>query len=81
MNPILGETFQGVGHDGTMIYVEQTQHRPPVSNFMFEGPNGIYRMYGWNSFTAKAWINSCTLYVEGHKTIEFQDGNKITWNN
>ena len=38
LNPILGETYQGVGPDGTMIYLEQTEHRPPVSHFLFEGP-------------------------------------------
>ena len=38
-------------------------------------------MWGWNSFSAKAWINSATLYVEGHKFIEFEDGGKIEWNN
>ena len=38
-------------------------------------------MHGWNSFTAKAWLNSAALYVEGHKTFEFKDGTKITWNN
>lgn len=38
-------------------------------------------MHGWNSFVAKAWLNSATLYVDGHKTIEFQDGDKIHFNN
>lgn len=38
-------------------------------------------MWGWNSFTAKAWLNSATLYVDGHKIIEFPDGTKIEWNN
>lgn len=81
LNPILGETYQAVGEDGSIIYMEQTCHRPPVSNFIFEGPQGLYKMHGWNSFSAKAWINSCTLYVEGKKTIEFPDGTVITWNN
>jgi hypothetical protein len=64
-----------------MIYAEQTCHKPPITNFLFEGPNGLYKMYGWNSFGAKAWINSCTLYVDGDKVIEFADGSKISWNN
>jgi hypothetical protein len=61
--------------------MEQTQHRPPVTNFLFEGPNGLYKMHGWNCFSAKAWVNSCTLYVDGHKTVDFPDGTSITWNN
>lgn len=61
--------------------MEQTQHRPPVTNFLFEGPEGLYKMYGWNSFSAKAWLNSCTLTSEGHKIAEFPDGTKIEWNN
>jgi len=81
LNPILGETYQAVGQDGTMVYMEQTSHRPPITNFLFEGPNGLYKMYGWNSFTAKAWLNSCTLYVDGRKVVEFPDGTKIEWNN
>ena len=81
LNPILGETYQAVGADGSMIFLEQTEHRPPVSHFLFEGPKGLYKMHGWNSFTAKAWLNSAALYVEGHKTFEFKDGTKITWNN
>jgi hypothetical protein len=72
LNPIIGETYQAIGEDGTMIYAEQTCHKPPI-----EGPNNLYKMYGWNSFAAKAWINSCTLFVDGEKVIEFADGSKI----
>jgi len=64
-----------------VIYLEQTQHRPPVSNFLFEGPNGIYRMFGWNSFSVKAWLNSASSTTEGHKIVEFLDGSNIEWNN
>lgn len=38
-------------------------------------------MYGWSSFKAKAWLNSATLDVDGKKTIIFQDGQRIEWNN
>ena len=80
LNPILGETYEALGQDGTKIYLEQTEHRPPISHFLMEGPDNMYKFHGWNSFTAKAWLNSVTLYVEGHKTFEFKDGTKITWN-
>ena len=81
LNPILGETFQGLGQDGTEVYLEQTEHRPPISNFLFEGPDKAYRLWGWNSFSAKAWLNSATLFVEGHKVLEFKDGTRMEWNN
>ena len=67
--------------DGTKVFIEQTEHRPPISSFLIEGPRHLYRLFGWNSFTAKAWLNSATLYVDGHKTVEFADGTKITFNN
>lgn len=41
----------------------------------------LYKMYGWSSFKAKAWLNSATLDVDGHKIIEFRDGQRIEWNN
>ncbi len=38
-------------------------------------------MTGWTCFTAKAWVNSATLTVQGCKKIKFKDGGEITWNN
>jgi len=67
--------------DGTRVYLEQTCHHPPITHMLFEGPEGIYRMDGWNSFQAKAWLNSVALYVQGHKRITFNDGSFIQWNN
>jgi len=60
--------------------MEQTSHRPPITNFIFDGPNNMYHMYGWSSFIAKAWVNSAALQVEGKKVIIFNDGQKIEWN-
>ena len=58
LNPILGETLEQECEDGTKIYCEQTTHHPPITSYLFEGPDELYRLQGWNSFTAKAWINS-----------------------
>jgi hypothetical protein len=63
------------------VFLEQTEHHPPITSFLIEGPRNLYRVYGWNSFTAKAWLNSATLEVDGHKTVEFADGTKIVFNN
>lgn len=81
LNPILGETYEAMCPDGTHIYAEQTCHRPPCSNICIEGPNKIYTLNCWNSFNVKAWLNSCTLYVEGRKTLHLLDGSVIEWNN
>ena len=81
LNPILGETYQAIGQDGTHVFLEQTEHRPPITNFLFEGARNLYRMWGWNSFSAKAWLNSASLFVDGHKVLEFKDGSRIEWNN
>mmetsp|Transcript_19441 Transcript_19441/g.14108 ORF Transcript_19441/g.14108 Transcript_19441/m.14108 type:complete len:171 (+) Transcript_19441:1528-2040(+) len=81
LNPILGETYEAVGQDGTKIYLEQIIHRPPVTAFEFEGPDNLWRITGWSSWQAKAWINSGQLIVEGSKTCTFHDGQTIKFNN
>ena len=81
MNPILGETYQAVGQDGTMIYMEQIMHRPPITSFQFDGPDGLWTSHGWSSWGAKAWLNSAELKVEGYKKITFYDGHEIEYTN
>ena len=56
LNPILGETFQAIGQDGAKIYLEQTCHHPPTSNFMIEGPNNNYKYTGWLAFSIKSGL-------------------------
>jgi hypothetical protein len=55
LNPILGETVQRVLPDGTKFYGEQTSHHPPITNFLLEGPNNLYRFSGF--FEYKAWLS------------------------
>jgi hypothetical protein len=82
LNPILGETYEGSLPDGSNVYMEQVSHRPPISYMLYEGPDNLYRFYGYSTFSAKAWLNSIKLKVVGSKTIEFsRDGGKITFNN
>ena len=45
-NPILGETWQAAGPDGSHIALEQISHHPPVSAFQLEGPHGAYTFCG-----------------------------------
>lgn len=47
LNPILGETYQAFGADGARIYAEQTSHHPPISHFIVDGPNDIYKVTGY----------------------------------
>ena len=52
-NPILGETFQGYWPDGTRIYIEHISHHPPISYFLVEHPDGLYKFEGSYEYTAK----------------------------
>ena len=47
LNPILGETFQSMKSDGTVIYLEQTSHHPPTSNYHLVGPEKNYELFGF----------------------------------
>lgn len=49
-NPILGETYQGTFPDGSHIFIEQTSHHPPVSNFLIEGEGWtVHGVYHWQA--------------------------------
>lgn len=58
LNPVIGETVQRVLEDGSRFYAEQTSHHPPVTNFLFEGPDNLFRFSG--HFEYKAWIAGLT---------------------
>ena len=47
LNPILGETYQAQGQDGTQLFLEQTCHHPPRSHFIAIGPNENFTYTGW----------------------------------
>lgn len=81
LNPVLGETFQAKGADGSDIYCEQTCHHPPRSHLLIEGPNNSYMVHGWNEYSVKAYVNSVIVEPKGHKTIRFHDGQTIKFNN
>jgi len=52
LNPILGETLKATKDDGTVIYLEQTVHHPPISNWECFGPGYYFSGHG----TVKAGI-------------------------
>lgn len=89
MNPILGETYEMKWEDGSHIFLEQTSHHPPVSHFYMMGPNSKYKYYGYSVFSSGAGINSLKvfaiiltiqLYNKGKRSVEFKDGQKISFN-
>ncbi len=76
----MGETFNGEFEDGTKYYAEQTCHRPPISHFMFVGPEDKYVYTGYGNFAAHSGMNSVTVNVTGGRKIVFADGQTITFN-
>ncbi len=81
MNPILGETFNGEFEDGTKYYAEQSFHHPPISHFMFYGPEELYTYTGYGQFAAHPGFNSLTVNVTGGRKITFKDGMCVEFGN
>ena len=80
LNPVLGETYQASKKDGCMMYMEQTQHHPPTSNFLMIGPNKSFEIYGTAETCAKVQgLNSLKGWKEGKSIIKFKDGTLMTW--
>lgn len=71
LNPILGETYQSYLTDGGFIYMEQVCHHPPISYINFDGPDRMFKFYGYATFAVKARLNHVSLEVGGLKTVEF----------
>jgi hypothetical protein len=81
LNPILGETYSAVKEDGTTIYLEQTSHHPPTSNYHIIGPNNSYQIFGYAVVNAQlSGVNSFKGWREGKNLIKFKDGSLISFN-
>ena len=80
LNPILGETHYTIGADGAKIFLEQTEHHPPTSHFIVDGPDDNYKFTGWLSFSIKSGLTQSNLKAKGYKEITFKDGQKIRHN-
>jgi len=79
LNPILGETAQRVLPTGERYYAEQTSHHPPITSFMLEEPNNLYKFYG--HFEMRAWptgLSSLQGCRVGNQKISFHDGGVIS---
>jgi hypothetical protein len=78
-NPLIGETLEATLADGTEILLEHTSHHPPISNFIVEGPNDSYRMYGHHEYRGHVSTNGLGSEEYGPNMIEFKDGGKIEY--
>lgn len=59
-----GETHQAFLHDGSKIFVEQSSHHPPVTNWEVDGPDSApYHFYGFGEWSAHYGANSITGLV------------------
>mmetsp|Transcript_66392 Transcript_66392/g.163608 ORF Transcript_66392/g.163608 Transcript_66392/m.163608 type:complete len:420 (+) Transcript_66392:186-1445(+) len=77
LNPLLGETLQVQYDDGSSAFLEQTCHHPPVSSFLLEGPQKLYRYYGYTTFEIGFGYNKMLLKNTGLRVLEFEDGGRI----
>ena len=77
LNPIIGETYQREMPTGEKLYMEQLSHRPPITYFSLEDPDGDYKFYGYHQL--KAHLNGPTSLAgvkENNYILEFKDGTK-----
>jgi len=78
-NPILGETYQAHFPDGTEIFVEQTTHHPPASNWDVVPKDGSYRFSGNCTWSASTRANTIKGYQKGPCNVDFKDGTRISY--
>ena len=67
LNPILGETYQARGQDGSWIYLEQVSHHPPVTGFISEHP--LYKYTGAMEWSIRAGLQSATIEYVGERSV------------
>ncbi|CAD8071612.1 unnamed protein product [Paramecium primaurelia] len=71
-NPIIGETFEG-RIKGCPIYLEQSSHHPPISNYIMYGRG--YKLFGTFCPLVNMGTNSLAGEQQGHSQIHFQNTN------
>ena len=76
-NPLLGETHQGNFPDGTRFYCEHTSHHPPITNFLLEDKDDLYKMYGYYEIYGAMGTNNFKSGMRGPNNLVFKDGQHI----
>lgn len=80
LNPVLGETYTAVKEDGTIIYLEQTCHHPPISHWQMVGPDQSFCFYGHGQIVAGlSGPNTLNAAKQGKHVIDFKDGARLTY--
>ena len=74
-NPILGETYQASLEDGTMVYIEQTEHHPPSFNYSLYRPDKHFEINGYGTIEANLeGMNMIKGERIGKNVLKFADG-------
>lgn len=62
------------------MYMEQTSHHPPISNFLMEGPPECpYQLYGHIEFRIgmNRTMTACTYSAPGKSTLRWPNGTVV----
>lgn len=76
-NPILGETWQAQLSDGTVMYMEQLSHHPPVTAFHMIGAGNKYVFHGISQPEVSFKTNAIKTAAKGYRRLTFADGGCI----
>jgi hypothetical protein len=78
-NPILGETLEAIWPDGSKIMIEHISHHPPISCFIIEHPEKLFRYEGTFEYKVKIGDmgNSLKGQQVGPNRVIFKDGTTI----
>lgn len=76
-NPILGETWQAQLSDGTVVFMEQMSHHPPVTAFHMIGAGNKYEFHGISQPEVSFKTNAIKTAAKGYRRLTFADGGCI----
>jgi len=62
------------------MFLEQTNHHPPITHILVEGPDKNWTFNGWSTYNVTPYPNSLGVTSPGWKEYNFKDGQKIRHN-
>eukprot|EP00827_Trimyema_finlayi_P002252 TRINITY_DN2096_c0_g1_i2.p2 TRINITY_DN2096_c0_g1~~TRINITY_DN2096_c0_g1_i2.p2 ORF type:complete len:260 (+),score=89.74 TRINITY_DN2096_c0_g1_i2:64-843(+) len=78
----VGETIQSEQVDGSTFFAECLSNDPAIVAYYIQGPNNSYKLYGQGEINSTlSGINTVIGSKSGKSTIEFSNGQKITFTN
>ena len=82
LDPILGETFQGIIDQNTSVYLEHVSYDPNVTRFLIIDNNKKFRFYGFDDFLTitKNLGSKLIVHQKGPNICEFQNNEMIIYN-